>query len=304
MVSVPAQTNTIEVFYSYSKYDEKWQKEIEKHLTNLKRQKLIIGWNMREISAGTDWEDEIHTHLNTAHLILLLISPDFLASDYCYSVEMTRAMERHDAGEAVVIPLFLRPVDYQGTPIEKLQGLPRNGKPLSQWRDRDKALLEVRAGIREAVLDLNATLHANTETDISNSPTSDGQPDKPTLAPLIHVFHVPHDHNAFFTGREDILVHIHEAFHDVSKGIKTPVALSGLGGVGKTQIAIEYAYCYQKDYSVVLWVKAESRDVLASDFVTIAGLLVLPEKDVQDQSSIIRAVKHWLEANSNWLLNS
>ena len=131
MAAVSTSANTVEVFYSYARQDEKWQTELEKHLTNLKRQKLIVGWNMREISAGTDWEDEIHTHLNTAHLILLLISPDFLASDYCYSVEMTRAMERYEAEEAVVIPLFLRPVDYQGTPFEKLQGLPRNGKPLS-----------------------------------------------------------------------------------------------------------------------------------------------------------------------------
>src|SRR5690348_4975580 len=112
-----ASTNTVEVFYSYAQRDEKWQKEIEKHLTNLKRQKLIEGWNKREIGAGSDWKRETHEHLNTAHLILLLISPDFLASEYCYSVEMTRAIARYEAGEAVVIPLLLRPVDYQGTPF-------------------------------------------------------------------------------------------------------------------------------------------------------------------------------------------
>lgn len=303
MAAEPAPTNAVEVFYSYAQQDEKWQKEIEKHLTNLKRQKLIVGWNKREISAGTDWKRESHAHLNTAHLILLLISPDFLASEYCYSVEMTRAIERYEAGEAVVIPLLLRPVDCQGTPFETLQGLPKNGKPLSQWRDRDKALLEVQAGIRAAVLHLNATRHPISTADVSSADTSvEEQPSKPTLSPPIQVFHVPHGRNPFFTGRQDILVQIQEAFKAESSSNMTPVALSGLGGVGKTQTAIEYAYRYQDEYSVVLWVKAESRDVLASDFVTIAGLLSLPDKDVQDQSSIIRAVKSWLEANSHWLL--
>jgi tetratricopeptide (TPR) repeat protein len=303
MAAVSASANTLEVFYSYAQQDEKWQKEIEKHLTNLKRQKLIVGWNKREIGAGTDWKRESHAHLNTAHLILLLISPDFLASEYCYSVEMTRAIERYKAGEAVVIPLLLRPVDCQGTPFEELQGLPKNGKPLSQWRDRDKALLEVQAGIRAAVLHLNPTLHPISAEDVSSAAASgEEQPNKPTPLPPIQVFHVPHGRNPFFTGRQDILAQVHETLIAESNSSRTPVALSGLGGVGKTQTAIEYAYRYQEEYSVVLWVKAESRDVLASDFVTIAGLLTLPEKDVQDQSSIIRAVKNWLEANSHWLL--
>ena len=117
------------------------------------------------------------------------------------------------------------------------------GNPSLQWRDRDKALLEVQSGIRKAVLDLNETLHPITEADISNSPTPDEeQSDKPTVSPPIHVFHVPHDRNPFFTGREDILARIQEALQDTSKGSKIPVALSGLGGVGKTQITIEYAY--------------------------------------------------------------
>src|SRR5207249_2470082 len=275
MATESALANTIEVFYSYAQQDEKWQKEIEKHLANLKSQKLIVGWNKREIGAGTDWKRESHTHLNTAHLILLLISPDFLASEYCYSVEMTRAIERYEAGEAVVIPLILRPVDWQGTPFEALQCLPKNSKPLSEWRNRDKALLEVGAGIRAAVLQLNATVHPVSADDVSSAADSvEEQPDKHTSPPLIQVLHVPHRRNPFFTGREDILARIRGAFKANHDDITIPVALSGLGGVGKTQTAIEYAYRHQDEYAVVLWVKADSRDVLASDFVTIAGLLL------------------------------
>jgi hypothetical protein len=97
-----------EIFYSYAHKDEKLRTELNKHLFNLKRQNLIVEWYDRNISAGNEWEHEIDIHLNTAHIILLLISPDFLASDYCYSIEIRRAMERHIAGEARVIPIILR----------------------------------------------------------------------------------------------------------------------------------------------------------------------------------------------------
>ena len=79
----------------------------------LKRQDIITAWYDREISAGTEWEGSIDAHLNTAHVILLLISADFLASDYCYDIELTRAMERHAVGDARVIPVILRDVDWE-----------------------------------------------------------------------------------------------------------------------------------------------------------------------------------------------
>src|SRR5205085_1249843 len=114
----------IEVFYSYSHEDERLRNELDKHLSNLKQQGLIVGWYDRNISAGTEWAYEIDAHLNTSQIILLLISPDFIASHYCYSVEMKRAMERHETGEARVIPIILRAIEWKGTPFEKLQVLP------------------------------------------------------------------------------------------------------------------------------------------------------------------------------------
>jgi TIR domain len=112
----------------------------------------------RIIDPGTDWSREIDKHLESASIILLLVSPDFLASDYCYDIEMKRAMERHDRGEARVIPIFLRPCDWTGAPFGKLQGLPTDAKPItsSRWSSHDEAFTIVARGIRAAVETLRA----------------------------------------------------------------------------------------------------------------------------------------------------
>src|SRR5881227_1452443 len=105
----------LKVFYSYAHKDAKLRDELGKHLVPLKRQELIVDWYDRNISAGLEWEQEIDEHLNTAHIILLLISPDFIASEYCYGIELNRALERHEAGDARIIPVLVKPVDWQGT---------------------------------------------------------------------------------------------------------------------------------------------------------------------------------------------
>ena len=151
------QTNPIEVFYAYSHEDEDLRKQLENHLTILRRQGVITDWHDRKISAGTEWEGEIHEHLNTARIILLLVSSDFLASDYCYDVEMSRAMERHRTGEARVIPIILRSVDWEGAPFAGLQALPRDVTPVTQWEDQDQAFTNIARGIKKAIEDLNQT---------------------------------------------------------------------------------------------------------------------------------------------------
>lgn len=95
-----------------------------------------------------EWSQKINTHLNSASVVLLLISLDYLASDYCYSGEMRRAMERYEAKEAIVIPIILRYVDWHHTPFSKLQALPPEGKPIAAWSDRDQAFLAIVQGIR------------------------------------------------------------------------------------------------------------------------------------------------------------
>ncbi len=144
-------TQPVNIFFCYAREDELLRNELEKHLRILKRQGHIMLWHDREISAGTEWEREITIHLNTAQIILLLISPDFMDSDYCYSVEMVEAIKRHDAGEACVLPIILRPVHWEDAPFSKIQVLPTDGKPVTRWADRDEAFLDIAREIRKKV---------------------------------------------------------------------------------------------------------------------------------------------------------
>jgi hypothetical protein len=141
----------IEVLLCYAEEDELQGKEIARHLGVLKRQDIINFWHDRQISAGAERVQEIYRHLNTAHIILLLISQYFMDSDFCYVVEMRRAIERHERGEARVIPVILRPVFFQRAPIARLQALPTNGKPIigSGWSSLDEAFFDVAEGIRK-----------------------------------------------------------------------------------------------------------------------------------------------------------
>jgi internalin A len=116
-------TASIEVFCCYSHKDETWLRKLEIHLSLFQRQGLVSLWHDRLIAPGDDWAKTIDTHLETASVILLLVSADFLASDYCYSIEMQRALERHAANEVRVVPILVRPVDWKGAPFAHLQGI-------------------------------------------------------------------------------------------------------------------------------------------------------------------------------------
>ena len=104
---MPQPSERLELFYSYSHKDEELRDQLDNHLAMLKRDGVISGWHDRRISAGQEWDGEIDEHLCTAEIILLLVSADFLASNYCYDIEVKRAMERHEAHEAQVVPMVL-----------------------------------------------------------------------------------------------------------------------------------------------------------------------------------------------------
>jgi len=139
------------VFYSYSHRDEALRDELEKHLSILRRQGFIETWHDRRIVAGAELDHEISQNLETADVILLLVSSDFLASDYCYDVEMKRAMARHKAGEARVIPVILRPCVWHDAPFGKLLATPPDGKPVTKFPTLDDAFVLVVAAIKEAL---------------------------------------------------------------------------------------------------------------------------------------------------------
>jgi tetratricopeptide (TPR) repeat protein len=282
---MPDSSTPVEVFYSYAHKDETFRSKLETHLSLLQRQGLIIAWYDRHILPGTDWSQAIDEHLERASVILLLISADFLASDYCSGLEMQRALQRHQANEARVIPILLRPVDWNNAPFAHLQALPTDAKPITTWRNRDAAFTDVAAGIRRVIEDLSSL-----------------QASAPRAA-MPPIWNVPYLHNSFFTGRDEILAHLRRQLQaGQATALSQPQAITGLGGIGKTQIAVEYAYRFHQDYQVVLWARAENTEILTSSYVTIATLLNLPEQKAQDQTITVDAVKRWLQIHSGWLL--
>ena len=154
MPGKPQPTKPIEILFSYAHEDEDLRDRLEKHISTLKRNNRIVCWHDRNIRAGSTWNRAISEHLDTAQIILLLISADFLDSEYCNTVEVKRALQRHKKGEACVIPVILRPADWHDEKFAQLQALPRDGKPVVKWSDPDEALVEVAKGIKKVVIDL------------------------------------------------------------------------------------------------------------------------------------------------------
>jgi formylglycine-generating enzyme required for sulfatase activity len=140
----------LKVFCSYSHNDEPLKDELAKHLTMLERQGITSTWHDRKIPPGKEWDQQINENLNTADIILLLVSSDFIFSKYCWDVEVTKAIERHEAGEACVIPIILRSVSWQDAPFAKLQALPKNAQPIKSWSNQDDAFTNVAQGIKFA----------------------------------------------------------------------------------------------------------------------------------------------------------
>ena len=125
-----------------------------RHLAALQREGVIETWHDRLISAGQEWAGEIKAELEAADIILCLVSAGFLASPYCQDKELKRALERHGAGEALVIPVILKPSDWSSSALGPLQALPANAKPVTKWSNRDEAFTSVAQGIRQAARQL------------------------------------------------------------------------------------------------------------------------------------------------------
>lgn len=288
----------ISVFISYSHKDEEFLGDLKAHFALLVREKEIVAWHDRKILGGNDWADEIDENLESAHLILLLVSSSFMDSEYCYAREMTRAMERHQEGSAHVLPIFLRACDFGTAPFGKLQGLPRDARPVTMWPDRDAAYLHIVKELRSVVAQLKKQRESPQPVEIATSG---------------RIFTVPYPRNPFFTGREGALRNLAAQLKAGGKAAlgqvesaKLPqlnrAAISGLGGIGKTQTAVEYAYRHRDEYQAVFFVRSASESELITGFAAMAGVLKLPQAKDQDQTAAAQASRRWLAANDGWLL--
>ena len=141
----------VRIFFSYSHEDDRHRIRLEKHLKLLERQGLIEPWSDRKLLPGAEWAKEIDQRLERADLVLFLVSADFVTSEYCWGVEMKRALERHEVGEVQVVPVIVRDCDWHGTPFGRLLALPEDGKAVTSWANEDEAWAQVARGLRRRV---------------------------------------------------------------------------------------------------------------------------------------------------------
>ncbi|MEO7329746.1 MAG: TIR domain-containing protein, partial [Minicystis sp.] len=290
----PAPEAPLRVFCSHAQADEPLLEELRKHLAPLRRAGLIEVWDDRLVTPGSDSKEQIDLRLDQADLILLLISPDFTASDYCYGVEAGRALARHARGEALVIPILLHPVDIDLLPIALLRPLPRDLRPVTLWPVRDEAWLDVERGIRRAV----EMLRARRREGAARAPVSS--------QPVSRPFCVPSLSNRFYPIREDILRDLRARFTgDEGAPFPRVQCLAGFGGVGKTHTALHYASRYRDQYSAAFFVRAESELSLRQGFFDIARAVTAVTAvtaDALDLDAAVRVVRAYLAGNPGWLL--
>jgi len=279
-MSSSSADNILEVFFSYSHKDETLCDELNAHLAALKRQSVIKNWTDRRITAGDEWRDEIEKHLNSADLILLLVSSDFLDSGFCYLIETSRALLRHESGDARVIPVIVRPVDWQDLPISKLQALPKDSKAVTSWSNRDEAWLNVAQGIRKAI-EAMVGRKAQLIRESGLLPAAIPRP----------------PHVGFVARRDksgrDLIERLQEELAPEHRQI---VTLWGPGGAGKTTLAAEAARAMADQFrGRIVWTGPQLRadftpSALLDEIATQLGCEDLRTTTPADKPELVRAL--------------
>ncbi|HZQ13177.1 MAG TPA: toll/interleukin-1 receptor domain-containing protein [Pseudolabrys sp.] len=155
------------LFISYSHRDEKALSRLHTHLAMLRRDGTVIVWHDREILVGDEIDKQVDDNLSDSDIFLALVSPDFLASKYCYEREMTEALKRHSDGALRIVPIILEPCDWQSSPLAKLKALPKDGKPISIWTNENTAYLDVITELRRILAAAHKPEDRNAITDVS-----------------------------------------------------------------------------------------------------------------------------------------
>jgi len=274
-------------FISYTSADKKWAEWIAWQLEEAQYSTILQAWDFQP---GMNFVLEMDKAARVARCTIVVLSPSYLNAQYTQP-EWAVAFRRDPKSEKGA----LLPVRVQKCEVEGLLG----SIVYIDLVDLDEAKA-------------HETLLVGVRRERGKPDTAPGFPGggqrtipEPQRFPgaLPSIWNVPYPRNPYFTGREDILKRLYDALKaDKTVAITQPQAISGLGGIGKTQSAVEYAYRYHNDYQAVLWARAETRQLLILDFVAIAGLLNLPEKDMQDQNKVVETVKRWLKEHRDWLL--
>jgi tetratricopeptide (TPR) repeat protein len=280
----------MKIFISYSHVDDELFKALELRLRGLDDiHPDIDAWSDQRIPAGGDWHGEIQAALNAAQVVLLLVSPEFKASRYIRDHELEPALAREARGECVVVPVIVRDTPlWERSKFARLQALPTGGKPVKSWSDLDGAWSDVVTKLVK-MAEAKGLLRAAT-------------PDRRIPPPRTNnaVFHVPFARNPYFAGREDELAWLHGALNNPDK--RPAALLAGIGGVGKTATAAQYALLHRNDYRVVWWVEAETAEGRDLAFAGLAAALRLPGYQSPKLEEVRAVVCQWLSDHDDWLL--
>ncbi|HEU5367627.1 MAG TPA: TIR domain-containing protein, partial [Ktedonobacterales bacterium] len=276
------------VFISYSHKDANFLVELQEQLGTLQRRGLLNVWADTQIKPGGLWREEIDEALASAKVAILLVSPTFLNSTFITEVELPHLLKAVKEEGVKILPIIVRHCLYDETELQPYQAFNSPQRPLSDVKknQREKVWASLGKAIKEAL------------AEPPPQPLPSSKPPEPAK-PAEPIWHVP-PYTPFFTGRERELESLRNTFM-ARAGLVTQ-ALTGLGGMGKTQTALAYAHRYRQEYHTVFWAQAENREVLFGDMTRFASLLQLPARDISEQQVIVGAVTRWLEANTNWLL--
>jgi tetratricopeptide (TPR) repeat protein len=274
MATAPTPRN--KVFISYSRQDKKWLARLQVYLKPLEREGRLERWDDTRIRAGAHWREEIERALAEAKVAVLLISANFLASDFIAENELPPLLAWAEEAGVEILPVIVSPSRFEKTEsLAQFEAVNDPKRPLSTLPKpkREEEWVRVVEVIEESL---------------------QGPPGPATAySPGLLAFPA---RNRFFTGRDSLLSTLYDALE------AGPIALTGLGGLGKSQAAIEYAYRQETAYATRLWLRADSRESLISSCVTLAQALNLPQKAAQEEAEIVAAVQRWLQRQSRWLL--
>src|SRR5260370_3909678 len=273
-------------FISYTHADQKWAEWIAWQLEEAGYTTILQAWDLH---AGGNFVHDMDSATKQAERTLAVLSPDYLVSRFTPS-EWATAFRRDPKGElGLLVPVRVSPCDVEGLlgPIVYINLVGQN---------EQAAQATLLAAVKRQ---RHKPSKAPAFPPIAHMLSE--RPSFPGVFPRI--WNIPYPRNAYLSGREELLSQLAAALRTgQATALSQPQAVSGLGGIDKTQIALEYAYRYSQDYQAVLWVRAESRETLHSSFVDIITLLNLPEKDAQDHTMIIQAVQNLLQIHHEWLL--
>lgn len=267
------------VFISYSHKDSDALERLKVHLTPQERAGLVDRWDDTRIQSGQDWNVEIKRALDAANIAVLIVSADFLASDYIHKNELPPLLDAAEKEGLIVMSVILKPCRFtQTASLAQYQSVNPPDRPWSALNAHEREMLWLK--VTEDIDKALARPHRPTRASSSST--------KPWNVP---------PYNPFFTGRDDILDQVRNELISSGRAI-----LNGLPGIGKTQAAIAYAHRHHVDYSHAFFVRADSEANLIAGFGEIASLLGLAGRDSQDQNVTVAAVQRWLTENTEWLL--